>query len=147
MDISEIKIFSLFFRFPIYPDRYVHFLLWIYRKSDMDISKFRYIQTDMSIFSYGYIGMDISEMMTSEVSEISISDIFRFPIYPDRYVHFLLWIYRKWTYRKWRHQMYRKCIDFRYVHFRYPYFPINHPFYPLPEINTTRTTILRNCLQ
>jgi hypothetical protein len=36
----------------------------------------------MSIFSYGYIGMDISEMMTSEVSEISeiryiqISDMF-----------------------------------------------------------------------
>ncbi len=61
----------------------------------MDISEiryghidFRYIQTDMSIFSYGYIGMDISEMMTSEVSEISIFDIFRFPIYPDRYVHF-----------------------------------------------------------
>ncbi len=41
----------------------------------------------MSIFSYGYIGMDISEMMTSEVSEISeiryiqISDMFR-PICP-----------------------------------------------------------------
>jgi hypothetical protein len=36
----------IYFRFPIYPP-------------------------DMSIFSYGYIGMDISEMMTSEVSEIS----------------------------------------------------------------------------
>jgi hypothetical protein len=35
------------------------------------ISDFRYIQTDMSIFSYEYIGMDISEMMMSEVSEIS----------------------------------------------------------------------------
>jgi hypothetical protein len=35
------------------------------------ISDFRYVQADISIFSYGYIGMDISEMMTSEVSEIS----------------------------------------------------------------------------
>ncbi len=39
--------------------------------TDMQTSLEAIIKSDKSIFSYGYIGMDISEMMTLEVSEIS----------------------------------------------------------------------------
>jgi hypothetical protein len=99
--ISEMEISVWKFLFPISPFSicpfysygYIGNRIWIYRKSDIamdqnsNISDFWYIQTDMSIFSYGHIGMDISEMMRSEVSEVSeiryiqISDMSR-PICP-----------------------------------------------------------------
>jgi hypothetical protein len=106
--------------------------VWIYRKSEilvLAVSDFRYIQTDMSILSYGYIGMDILEMMTSEVTEISeiryiqISDISR-PICPSLALDISEMDISEMTSSN--------VSEFRYVHFRYVHFPINHPFYPLP---------------
>jgi hypothetical protein len=73
---------------PIYPKLKMDIWVWKYRKSEifefwsMVISDFRYIQTDMFIFSYGYIGMDISEIIIFRLKS-------QFPIYPDRYVHFV----------------------------------------------------------
>jgi hypothetical protein len=95
-----------------------------------NISDFRYFQTHMSIFSFGYIGMDISEMMMSEVSEISeiryiqISDISR-PICP-----FLAMDISEMDISEIKSL---NVSEFRYVHFRYVHFLINHPFYRLPK--------------
>jgi hypothetical protein len=78
---------------------------WIYQKNWYRKRKF---QTEISILDIPISNVSILKLCMYQKSDIAIGPKFKYfrsQICPDRYVHFLLWIYWKWTYRKWwRHK-------------------------------------------
>jgi hypothetical protein len=127
---------------------YIGFLIYPYRISDISIaikwtyrkwgypkwpyiSDFQYNQTDMSIFSYGYIGMDYRKWWRQRYLKYWKSDIFRFLICPDRYVHFGNGLIRNGHIGN----DVIKCIGIQICHFPICPFSDKPPFLPAPRFN------------